>query len=97
LDSNSQLFSLSAEFSSQNKWAYKLKFHHAVINKFDDGFYKNPVSAIKEKINLLEAGIEGNIGVGAVELFVRTYDNRPNTPGEKKFGMDFRVTWSKEF
>jgi len=97
LDSNSQLISFSADYITQNNWTYTAKFHHALVNRFDDGFFKNPVSTVKEKINLVEASVQVPMKIGDLYFSMRLHDDSPNTPDKKEAGVDINIFWSHYF
>ncbi|VAX06719.1 hypothetical protein MNBD_ALPHA03-1019 [hydrothermal vent metagenome] len=95
LDNDSKLFSVTANFTSANDWNYTVKYHNAQINT--DGGWRFIEIYQKNKINLIEGQIAGNINFGNVEINGRWQDDDLNTPNVKSSKFDASVVWIINF
>ncbi len=92
LDNDSKLLSVVAQFQNSNGWEYTAKYHRANINI--DGSGKNSISVPNKKLNIFEASVQGDMGVGNLK-----FDLRYSTDGIPALGNDgsftsVGVTWN---
>lgn len=85
LDNDTRLYSVSASLTDTRDWIYHLTYHHADLNRDDSNFAEpkgNPVSDSREKINIIEGGVQIPWDSARVNVNLRFRDDSPNTPGE---------------
>ena len=81
IDSDSQDFSLGAEYVDQEGRSYTLKYHKMTIS--DDGRWKFPGGWTREDINRIEADVYGKVGAFNWGIWVNYQDDSLNTVGVK--------------
>lgn len=74
LDSDSKLFTVSAQFNTSNNWEYSIKYHNAKINI--DGTSGNILLVPNKNIEIFEAYIRGNVGFGNIQINLRHASDR---------------------
>lgn len=95
LSGDSRLFTGELSVTDKNARNYWLRYRHAVINAGDRD--RNEISANRETVNLVEAGLTAPIGQGEARLEVRFMDDRPNTPGREDFDAQIEASWKFKF
>jgi len=95
LDSDSKLFSIVGEYKDANDWAYTVKYHNTRINT--DGVGNNTVSLSNKNIDIFEASVQGELGLGNLKLDLRhTTDGIPvlgNTGANTSIGVALELAY----
>ena len=95
LDNDSRLLSVIAQYQDSNNWEYTVKYHNANINV--DGTGNNTVSVPNKNIDIFEASVQGNIGLGNIKVDLRhTSDGIPTLGNDGSF-TSFGVTWELRY
>jgi hypothetical protein len=83
LDSDSQLLSLAADWTSSRQWDYRLTFYHADVSNpyITTGLLKtgayNAVTTSPVRINMMEGRVSFPLRNMMVDLAVRAQDDQP--------------------
>lgn len=100
LDGDSRLTSVVASLTDLRDVTYRLAYHRAQINHDGttiNGAFAVPLSADREDINIVEAGVTVPWRNTVFALEGRVRDDSPNSPGEKDFDAAVEVSWSVRF
>jgi len=92
LDSDSKQLSMIAQFNSSDGWQYTAKYHHAEINV--DGSGINIVSVQNLNIDIIEASVQSNIGIGNLKVDVRYASNGIPALGNEGSLASIGVNWA---
>ncbi|MBL4832201.1 MAG: capsule assembly Wzi family protein [Aliivibrio sp.] len=95
LDNDSRLLSMVAQFQDSNNWEYTAKFHNAKINI--DGRGGNTVSLQSQKLNIFEASVKGNIGIGDVQVDVKYADDGILALGNEGSFVSVGFSWELRY
>lgn len=94
-DSDSRAWYLSGMFTDKDSWTYRVAVQRANINIDNAG--QNALSATKERIHTLEAGITVPSDFGTFDLEARYSDDWPNTPGVSDGKAALEAGWGIQF
>ena len=95
MDNDSQLISISAQFSNTHNWIYTAKYHHARINT--DSIGHNSVSVPNKNINVFEASVQSEVGLGNMRLDMRhSSDGMPELGNDGSY-MSLSLNWNLMF
>jgi hypothetical protein len=84
-----------ANFRNSNNWEYIFKYHRAKINV--DGTGKNALSATKKSANILEAAIEGHMGIGELLVNLRYSSEDISANGRNGSLTSAGVSWTLNY
>ncbi|MEO0412540.1 MAG: capsule assembly Wzi family protein [Pseudomonadota bacterium] len=95
LDNDSQLYSLTGNYTDTRNRNYRLAYHYVRLNT--DGTGRQSVSVNAESFNIVEAEAIWPTQLGDVRAEVRLQDDRPNSPGQSEFTGAFELSYQIRF
>ncbi|WP_339862395.1 capsule assembly Wzi family protein [Paremcibacter congregatus] len=91
LDNDSRLLSVVTQYQSPNGWEYTAKYHHVKINI--DGKGGNSVSLPNETMDIFEASMQGDAGVGNFKVIFRHTNDGIPALGHQEAFRSVGVNW----
>lgn len=91
IDADSHILTLRLDHSDSKDWRYSIAYRYAVLSNADSVRRVQRISVNKEILNMVEGSVL--IPLERFDIFgeLRAADDRPNTPFESKFDIDFEV------
>jgi hypothetical protein len=99
LDGDSKIFSVSGSVTDdQNRRFYGI-YRNALVNEFSNRgpVDKNRISRSRERLHVVETGVNWPTQFGDITLETRFYSDRPNTPGRKASQAQLEFRWVSSF
>jgi hypothetical protein len=95
LDGDSKLLSLTASVTDPKNRRFYGAYRNALVNEFS--IQQNRISSNRERMHIVEAGVNWPSQYGDVTVETRYYTDRPNTPGRKANQAQVELRWVSSF